>query len=1577
MLYVRGVGSLAKGVNVKEVPAMVNTKIEKMSIGALLAFCAAGLALAVAPEEGTVWTINAGETETVAADSAVTTLTGLQDNGTVTIAKDLTINAGGAAVYAVGNGAGANGTLTVATGKTLTVVGNATGTPPANSAAFAIGMMGGTGTVTVEAGASLIVQNAVLDIGRNEDAHRELISSGTLNIYGTVTTRSLECCAWFPLIVAADLPNYNIDDFPLIATINLEEGGIFSTERFACNDQARTEINFNGGTLRATKTDANYAGPSVNGAMRWKIAPGKNLVFDSQTYHCKFSASPKRGDFFTLVGEGGLVKRGTGYLQIALPPECNTFTGNIVVEAGYLSLGRPLAEGQTVYVKAGATFYPSAASDLAKITYEDPSAAPAQGALFLVEGPIFGGLDLVGMAPAYRTDALGSSESWSWASSISGTVTHAEASLAHPFELIGQYSGATVQFNNTGLEYLPLRLSGAGTFEFLGRRTVTDGRTDSIVLADSTVTYKQGTQLYVNGTNDLAQIDISGPGKLSIGDEIALGHTATTGKMTINGSTVTMVNELKVGFEGGTGTLIASNANITAKTLRIGGANNRLVTRGNVELVNTKLTLSGTAYLSPTCPTTGADLTTVFNTLTLGAGSELKFERFQRNDDPHCRVVFDGGKIIPIHSYFKEGQFFYSGQNGIFDVEATAGNYVDIAGLGTNTVTVSSLHLHVQGAGGLRVNGGTGSTSATSGNLASYGTVALGYKSYRTDFSLAYAGDTVVESGVLRTYLPDIMPHGDGKLAGGVNGIFDLYGNNQTFAGIAADAQLRIDNTHLPAELTLNAGDADTTLSIPVHGATIVRKAGEGEMTVNSWLNHGLTVHEGSAKVVNTEAPCYCHYRFKIEDRRTASVAHMQVAEFKLMDGNVDVTPLRTAVAFDTDKGGMANAYPANESPDLAVDGLMSTKWLDYRVAATTQANRDRVWIKLSYAKPQRVTHYAFAQANDEYGRDISAWRLQGSNDGTTWTDIDVHTGEPGPLERWCWRGPFMLCGGAFGPEGALAVEEGASFTADGGTVPVHGVSGAVALANGATLVSDGGVVSGTIAGGGSLVKNGTGSLALNGTHAYTGVTHVEGGTVDFGAATMSSIPSFDGKYFRFIVRETRGRYTSSSKVYNAPTFQLSRFELLDADGAVQNNGITDCGVVGMLAQALRPGTFSMGYHYKYSAAETPAKMFDGSVDTKFCSGDAIDGMCDAQVAFTMHLANNAKPITGFTMYTANDLPVERTPSSWILQGSRDGLNWITLDERTGFNAPTTVKTVVNGGTPLAFNGPAPAGAGYPGKFFRFTFKSVCTSGNLVQLSEVSLFDRLGNRVNKGLTEGANNATSALTPGTFSIGSGYSFTAAEAPAKLFDDALNTKWCVGPVLNGSASTYKVLVMRLADDAEPVCRYNLYTANDSNQRTPNAWTLEGSEDGVNWVMLDEVSGMAQPPHYYSPVTTARGFASPAGTSLASLVQVDEGATFNQVDPEATFAGLRIDLALGGGTVTGLDQAGRRLEIVNFPAATSINGYELPLTVYLREGGRTNFSQWPVAINGREYSGIRARLDADHHLVLRTTGTVVYLR
>jgi hypothetical protein len=67
-------------------------------------------------------------------------------------------------------------------------------------------------------------------------------------------------------------------------------------------------------------------------------------------------------------------------------------------------------------------------------------------------------------------------------------------------------------------------------------------------------------------------------------------------------------------------------------------------------------------------------------------------------------------------------------------------------------------------------------------------------------------------------------------------------------------------------------------------------------------------------------------------------------------------------------------------------DGL--TKWF---VRANTMP-----WIAYQFAggATHVVTSYAVASANDFAERDPSAWQLQGSNDGTTWTTLDTRTAQ-------------------------------------------------------------------------------------------------------------------------------------------------------------------------------------------------------------------------------------------------------------------------------------------------------------------------------------------------------------------------------------------------------------------------------------------------------------------------------------------------------------------------------------------------------------------------------------------------------
>ncbi|OLF13520.1 ThuA domain-containing protein [Actinophytocola xanthii] len=79
---------------------------------------------------------------------------------------------------------------------------------------------------------------------------------------------------------------------------------------------------------------------------------------------------------------------------------------------------------------------------------------------------------------------------------------------------------------------------------------------------------------------------------------------------------------------------------------------------------------------------------------------------------------------------------------------------------------------------------------------------------------------------------------------------------------------------------------------------------------------------------------------------------------------------------------------PPSETKDKLNDGQSSTKWL---ARATTG------WVTYRLATPAVVTKYALTSANDFDGRDPRNWTLQGSQDGTTWTDIDSRTNQVFP----------------------------------------------------------------------------------------------------------------------------------------------------------------------------------------------------------------------------------------------------------------------------------------------------------------------------------------------------------------------------------------------------------------------------------------------------------------------------------------------------------------------------------------------------------------------------------------------------
>jgi hypothetical protein len=87
-------------------------------------------------------------------------------------------------------------------------------------------------------------------------------------------------------------------------------------------------------------------------------------------------------------------------------------------------------------------------------------------------------------------------------------------------------------------------------------------------------------------------------------------------------------------------------------------------------------------------------------------------------------------------------------------------------------------------------------------------------------------------------------------------------------------------------------------------------------------------------------------------------------------------------------------------------------------------------------------------------------------------------------------------------------------------------------------------------------------------------------------------------------------------------------------------------------------GTGSNGLNS--TGAEGADKAFDGSTATKWFNGTGATDWLQYRFA-----AGKRFPLSQYRISSANDLPT-RDPVSWQVLGSNDGINWTTLDTRTG-----------------------------------------------------------------------------------------------------------------------------------------------------------------------------------------------------------------------------------------------------------------------------------------------------------------------
>ena len=166
------------------------------------------------------------------------------------------------------------------------------------------------------------------------------------------------------------------------------------------------------------------------------------------------------------------------------------------------------------------------------------------------------------------------------------------------------------------------------------------------------------------------------------------------------------------------------------------------------------------------------------------------------------------------------------------------------------------------------------------------------------------------------------------------------------------------------------------------------------------------------------------------------------------------------------------------------------------------------------------------------------------------------------------------------------------------------------------------------------------------------------------------------------------------------------------------------------------------------------------------------------------------------------------------------------------------------------------------GVWLRFTFTKVRTNSSGIQMSELAVYDKSGDRINLNLAKAASGtAAPNLAVGEFIVSHEGSNSSQQSP-KLFDGDKTTKYYNNS--NPSASSPRVFTMRLSDIVE-IGGYSICSADDTIARDPVSWTVEVSADGSNWSDLDAQSD-------FDPTTSRQTWFDGAGGTSAAGTELD---------------------------------------------------------------------------------------------------------
>jgi len=303
-----------------------------------------------------------------------------------------------------------------------------------------------------------------------------------------------------------------------------------------------------------------------------------------------------------------------------------------------------------------------------------------------------------------------------------------------------------------------------------------------------------------------------------------------------------------------------------------------------------------------------------------------------------------------------------------------------------------------------------------------------------------------------------------------------------------------------------------------------------------------------------------------------------------------------------------------------------------------------------------------------------------------------------------------------------------------------------------------------------------------SGTLALTGINTQTGGT----AINEGTVAIAAGNTLGAAVKFAGGTLSTT-----APLSSSAALNVTSADGTLSDNGnnLTFSGVNSGTGTLTKNGAGTL-------SLTGPSSTLSGTINL---TGGKLVATA-ASLAGPVAMTNN----TNVTLNGAGTY--EKSISG---QGSltKDGAGTLTLTSAQGYDGATLINngTLKLQGTPTGF------------QYYKFTPTQFKGEGNSVQLSEFQYF------WNNTWTQ----ATTVTNPGGDNPGG-------ERPANANDNDTGNKWLD---FNKGPLVYDFSVAKAFNE------YNWVTGNDSTDRDPIRWKIEGSDDNATWTMLDDRTGEDQ--------------------------------------------------------------------------------------------------------------------------------------